>query len=334
VFEVDFVSGLLASVFLQGEEFAEFRNFLKFTGVGFHEREESAEAAPALDGAGLVTEAGDQAIEESVDGVWAGFEGHGVSAAEPLHEKSHGSDVITAFEEDGDDLSKAAAGTEVLNVLSPEGDVAGGFAGFAPECENAGDSDGGFDGPHAFNMGQVMNGGGGVGVPFFGELTKIGEDGIVEIGASAGCSFAHGQRAGIEELPDDVEEHFDAIVGDGIFSIGEEGKESLKAEYGPGVGESSAANPAVPEFDHFGDQSPRLVEFSSANEPIDHHESGVDLRFDASREAGDDGCFFAAGLFVAHAGEHPGEVTVLDLVRTVFGEEHIQVMSDMSEWLS
>lgn len=277
VFEVDFVSGFLAFVFLLSEEFAEFRYFPEFTGVGFHEREESPEAAPAFDGVSVVTEAGDQAIEESVDGVWAGFEWDGVSAAEPLHEESHCSDVITAFEEDGDDLSEAATGAEVLDVLSPEGDVAGGFAGFAPECENAGDSDGGFDGPQAFNMGEVMDSCGGVGVPFFGEGAKVGEDGIVEFGASAGSGFAHGESAGIEELADDVEEDFDAIVGDGIFAVGEEGEESLEAENGPGIGESTAANPAVPEFDDFGDESSGLVQFGGANESIDHHESRVDL---------------------------------------------------------
>jgi hypothetical protein len=324
----------LAFVFLLSEEFAEFWDFPEFPGVGFHEGEEAAEAAPAFHGGGLVTNAVEQAIKESVNGMRASFEGDRVGAAEPLHEESHGSDVVTAFEEDGDDLSKAAAGAEVLNVLSPEGDVAGGFAGFAPECEDARDSDGGFDGPHSFDMGEVMNGGSGVGVPFFGEGAKVGEDCVMEIGASAGCGFAHGEGAGIEELADDVEEDFDAIVGNGIFAVGKEGKESLEAKNGPGIRESSAANPAVPEFDDFGDQASGLVKFGGANEPIDHHESGVDFGFDAGGEAGDDGCFFAAGLFVAHAGEHPGEVSVLDLVSAIFGEEHIEVMSDMSEWLS
>ena len=277
MFEVDFVSGFLAFVFLLSEEFAEFRDFPEFIGVGFHEGKESAEAAPAFHGVGLVTNAGKQSIKESVNGMWASFEGDRVSAAEPLHEESHGSDVVTAFEEDGDDLSKAAAGAEVLNVLSPEGDVASGFAGFSPECEDAGDSNGGFDGPYSFDMSEVMNGGGGVGVPFFGEVAKVGEDCIVEIGASTGCGFAHGEGAGIEELADDVEEDFDAIVGNGIFAVGEEGEESLEAEYGPGIRESSAANPAMPEFDDFGDQASGLVKFGRANEPIDHHESGVDF---------------------------------------------------------
>jgi hypothetical protein len=316
------------------EEFAEFRDFPEVSGVSFHEGEESAEAIPAVFGVFVIAEADDESVEESVDGVWAVFERDGVGAAEPLHEEAHGGDVIASFEECGDDLSEAAGGAEVLDVLSPEGDIAGGFAGFAPECEDFGDADGSFDGAGSFDGCEVVNGGGGVGVPFFGDAAEVVEDGIVEIWSAAGRRFAHGECAGIEELSDEFEEDFDAVIGDGVFAGGEEWEEALEAEDAPGVSESSALDAAVPEFDDFGDESACLVEFAFADEAIEHDESGLDFGFEAGGEAGDEGGFFAAGLFVAHAGEHPREVTVLDLVSAVLGEEHIEVVSDVSEGLA
>lgn len=221
-------------------------------------------------------------MEEFVDGVWAIFEWDGVCAAEPLHEEAHGGDVIASFEESGDNLCEAAGGAEVLNVLSPEGDIAGGFTGFAPASEDLGDTDGGFDGAGAFDVCEVVNGGGGVGVPFFGDAAEVGEDSVVEVGSSAGGGFAHGECAGIEELSDDIEEDFDAVIGDGVIAVGEEWEEPLEAEDAPWVSETAAVDAAVPEVDDFGEESAGLIEFAVADEAIDHDEAGVDFGFEAS----------------------------------------------------
>ena len=286
VFEVDFVAGSGAFLFLLCEEFAEFRDFPEVSGVGFHEGEESAEAIPAVFGVFVIAEADDESVEESVDGVWAVFERDGVGAAEPLHEEAHGGDVIASFEECGDDLSEAAGGAEVLDVLSPEGDIAGGFAGFAPECEDFGDADGSFDGAETFDGSEVVDGGGGVGVPIFGDASEVSEYGVVEVWSAAGCGFAHGERAGIEKLSDDIEQDFETVIGDGVFAGGEEGVEPLEAKNAPGVSESTALDATVPEVDEFGDESASLVKLAIADEAIEHDEASVDFGFEAAERQG------------------------------------------------
>lgn len=194
--------------------------------------------------------------------------------------------MVASFEEGGDDLSEAASGAEVLYVLSPERDIACGFAGFAPECEDFGDADGGFYGAGSFDGSEIVYGGCGVGIPFFGDAAEVAENGVMEIRSAARCRFAHGERAGIEQLPDEFEEHFDAVIGDGVFAGGEERKKALEAEDAPGVSKSTALDATVPQVDDFGDESVSLIEFAFADESIEHDKAGLDFGFEARRGRG------------------------------------------------
>lgn len=52
------------------------------------------------------------------------FERDSFSAAEPLHEQSHGGYVILAIQQRRDDLRKTTRGVKVFDMLPPEGKIA------------------------------------------------------------------------------------------------------------------------------------------------------------------------------------------------------------------
>ena len=148
----------------------------------------------------------------------------------------------------------------------------------------------------------------------------------MQLGPTGGGRFLLQPGVEVEDLADQFDQLVDAVIVSGIFDRREEAVLPAETEDVPGVDQCPALDGPLQEVLDLRQQKRRLVQPAAIDGQVGGRQAAVDLAAHPRRGDRHGMGLADRGLRIAHLGEKPGQVDVLQLLRSPPGQHLVEVL--------